>query len=132
MSNAETEVNYDTFYAQCICLINMALSGFPSRGCCSFGNLLSFCLGKFSCSCLSAILPADTSKGLGREDCEYPALALGVGCHPSVCSPIACSTTERATSMKSRFGLERFGMAPSCHGFTSNASPVEIMQTHYR
>ncbi len=34
--------------------------------------------------------------------------------------------------MKSRFGLERFGMTPSCHGFTSIASPVEIMQTHYR
>jgi hypothetical protein len=34
--------------------------------------------------------------------------------------------------MRSRFGLERFGMAPSCCGFTSNASPVEKVKTHYQ
>jgi hypothetical protein len=50
---------------------------------------------------------------------------------PSICSPIASSTIPRATSMKSRFGLERFGMSPSCHGSQQSASPVEIMLTHY-
>ena len=50
---------------------------------------------------------------------------------PSICSPMACSTMPRATSMKSRFGLERLGVAQSCHGSQRRASPVEIMETHY-
>ena len=46
---------------------------------------------------------------------SLPALRSSRGA-PSICSPMACSTIPRATSMKSRFGADFFGMAPSCHG----------------
>jgi hypothetical protein len=71
------------------------------------------------------MLPKATAWGL-----RVSGLGSGKGL-PSICSPMACSTTERATSMKSRFGLERFAMMTSCHEFIADASPVEIMQTHY-
>lgn len=37
---------------------------------------------------------------------------------PSMCSPMASSTTVRATCMKSRFCPERFGMAPSAQNLS--------------
>ena len=54
----------------------------------------------------------------GREE-QVPEFRLETilpaereGGFPSIYSPMACSTMPRATSMKSRFGLERFGIAP--------------------
>ena len=49
---------------------------------------------------------------------------------PSICSPIACSTTRRATAKKSRaFSL---GTVQSCHESRADAMPVEIKLTHYQ
>jgi hypothetical protein len=72
------------------------------------------------------MLPSATAWGLRVS---------GSGCGnglPSIRSPMACSTMARPISMKSRFGLERFGMTTSCHGSRTTGSPVEIIKTHYQ
>lgn len=45
---------------------------------------------------------------------------------PSICSPIARSTTSRATCIKSRFSPERFGMALSCHEFEKGCESIKF------
>ena len=56
---------------------------------------------------------------------------------PSNCSPMACSTTRRAVTVKScsvpsRLGLlERLGITPSSHGMNAQRESVVFKLTHY-
>jgi hypothetical protein len=52
---------------------------------------------------------------------SFPASTCGSGL-PSICSPMACSTTRRAFTKKSR----SFGMAPSCHSPMTDRWPCEF------
>jgi len=77
-----------------------------------------------------AFPPLDAPSLLNAKAAGFlPAFGSSSG-DPSICSPIACSTTRRAFAKKSRaFSL---GTIQSCHESRVDAMPVEIKLTHYR
>src|SRR5271157_4643843 len=82
----------------------------------------------FAALALPPFLPPSLPKA--TEMRFFPASGSSSGV-PSICSPIARSTTRRAFAKKSRALLERLGMGTSCHGISSGASGPDFKLTHY-